>query len=62
MTQRVTKKTAEAILDVFGPPSSPPNTARRVKRTAKQIKLVIKKSMTEKARLPGGVSYSESCC
>jgi len=56
MTQRETKKTHEAILDVFGPPSSPPNTARRVKRTAKQIKLVIKKSMTEKARLPGGVS------
>jgi hypothetical protein len=57
MTQRKTKKTHDAILDVFGPPSSPPNTARRVKSTTKKTMLVIKKSMTEKARLPGGVMY-----
>lgn len=57
MSQRETKKTHDAYLVVLGPPSSPPKTARRVNRTAKQIKLVIKNSMTEKARLPGGVKY-----
>jgi hypothetical protein len=57
MTQRTTKKMQEAYLEFFGPPSSPPNAERRARRTIKQSILVIKKSMTEKARLPGGVMY-----
>jgi len=44
-----------------GPPNSPPYTDRRTKRTMKQTMEVIRKSITEKAKFPGGVSNFWPC-
>jgi len=57
MTQREISMKAEIYLDGFGPPNSPPSTARRTPRMKKQVSEVIKKSITEKAKAPAGVTY-----
>jgi len=48
---------ADMYLVPGGPPNSPPSVALRRPRMKKHVKDVIRKNMTEKARLPGGVSY-----
>jgi len=48
---------ADIYLTPGGPPNSPPRVALLRPRMKKHVTDVIRKSMTEKARLPGGVSY-----
>lgn len=57
MSHKLIMNMAERYLAGLEPPSSPPSISLRSTRTMKQHTEVIRKSITEKARLPGGVSY-----
>lgn len=52
----MTRMKADIIFAAGGPPNSPPSVALLSPKMTKQVHEVIKKSMTEKAKLPGGVS------
>lgn len=57
MNHKLTMKMAESVFTTLVPPSSPPSKARLNPRTMKQQIEQIRKSMTEKAKFPGGVMY-----
>lgn len=54
MSQRITRMIADAYFDVGGPPNSPPITALLIINSAKQIKDVMRKRITDSSRFPLG--------
>lgn len=57
MSHKLNMKMADSVFTHFVPPNSPPIKARLNPSTMKQQIEQIRKSMTEKAKFPGGVTY-----
>ena len=57
VTHNRMRKTIDAYADALGPPSSPPITTLLTAKTVKHVTEAAKKTYTEYARSPAGVSY-----